>query len=135
MANISGGCSCGKARFSATADPTFVAVCHCNACQKAGGGAFAVIVAFPASTLTVTGEVTTYETKGDSGQAKHYRFCPTCGSPVYSSVDVIPNMLMIRAGSLDDRSWVKPGMEIQCDEKQPWVALGGELKSFAKNPA
>jgi len=134
MAKISGGCSCGKARFSADADPTFVAVCHCNACQKSSGSAFAVIVAFPAPALVVTGEVTTFDSKGDSGLGKHYRFCPNCGSPVYSSVDAIPDMLMVRAGSLDDPSWVKPAMEIQCDEKQRWVALGGEIKSFAKMP-
>jgi len=29
---------------------------------------------------------------------------------------------------------VKPTMEIYCDSKMPWVALGGELKSFPKMP-
>jgi hypothetical protein len=43
-------------------------------------------------------------------------------------------MLMIPSGSLDDPSWVKPTMEIKCENKQPWVALGGELRSFAKMP-
>ena len=134
MANISGGCSCGKVRFSADADPAFVAVCHCRACQKASGSAFAVIVALPASALSVNGEVTTYDSIGGSGKGKHYRFCPNSGSPVTSNVDMFPDLMMIRAGALDDPSWVKPAMEIQCDEKQPWVALGGELKSFPKMP-
>lgn len=134
MAKISGGCSCGRVRFSAEDDPTFVAVCHCSGCQKASGSAFAVIIALPAKAVTITGAVTTYDSKGDSGQGKHYRFCPACGSPIASNVDVIPDMLMIRSGSLDDPSWVKPGMEIYCDEKQPWVALSGGLKSFPKMP-
>ena len=134
MAKINGGCSCGQVRFSADTEPTFVAVCHCSACQKAGGSAFAVIVALPAPALTVTGEVKIYDSKGDSGQGVHYRFCPNCGSPIYSNVDVIPGMSMIRSGTLDDPSWVKPAMEIYCDSKQPWVALGGDLKSFAKMP-
>jgi hypothetical protein len=134
MTKINGGCSCGKARFSTDADPTFVAVCHCRACQKASGSAFAVVVAFPASALAITGDTTTYHSKGDSGQGKHYRFCPYCGSPVVSSVDVIPDNLMIRSGSLDDPGWVKPTMEIMCEDRQPWVALGGELKSFARMP-
>ncbi len=134
MAKISGGCSCGKVRFSADADPTFVAVCHCHACQKASGSAFALIVALPAAALSVSGEVTTYDSIGESGKGKHYRFCPTCGSPVSSNVDVFPDMMMIRAGSIDDPSWVKPAMEIQCESKQPWVDLGGGLQSFAKMP-
>jgi hypothetical protein len=132
--HISGGCSCGQARFSADADPTFIAVCHCRACQKAGGSAFAVIVALPAEALKITGDVTTYDTTGDSGKGVHYRFCPTCGSPVASNVDVFPDMMMIRSGTLDDPSWVKPAMEIYCDSKQPWIALGNEMKSFTKMP-
>jgi hypothetical protein len=134
MAKISGGCSCGTVRFSANADPTFVAVCHCHACQKASGSAFAMIVAFPASALTVSGDVTTYASIGESGKGKHYRFCPRCGSPVSSNVDIFPDMMMIRAGALDDPSWVRPTMEIQCNSKQPWVELGGGLQSFAKMP-
>jgi hypothetical protein len=134
MAKISGGCSCGKVRFSADADPTFVAACHCRACQKRSGGAFAVIVALPAPALTVTGEVTTYNSQGDSGQGVHYRFCPSCGSPIASNVDVLPDMMMVRSGTLDDPSWVKPAMEIYCDSKQSWVALSGELKSFPGMP-
>ncbi len=134
MVNISGGCSCGKVRFSAEADPTFVAVCHCTACQKASGSAFSVVIALPAPAVTVTGDTTIYNSKGDSGQEKQYRFCPNCGSPVSSSIDVIADMLMIRSGSLDDPSWVNPSMEIYCDSKQPWVALNGDLKSFPKMP-
>ena len=112
MTNINGGCSCGKVRFSADADPAFVAVCHCRACQKASGSAFAVIVALPAAALTIAGDATTYDSKGDSGLGKHYRFCPSCGSPIASNVDVIPDLIMIRSGSLDNPSWVKPAMEI-----------------------
>jgi hypothetical protein len=130
MAKITGGCSCGKVRFSADAEPAFVTACHCRACQKAGGSAFAVVIALPVSALTIAGNVTAYVSKGDSGQAKHHRFCPNCGSPVAINVDVMPEMMMIHAGSLDDPSWVKPAMQIYCDEKQPWVALGGDLKSF-----
>jgi hypothetical protein len=134
MARISGGCSCGKVCYKADAAPTFVAVCHCHACQKASGSAFAVIVALPADGLVVSGNVSTYDSTGASGKGKHYHFCPSCGSPVFSTVDVIPDMRMIRSGTLDDAGWVTPAMEIMCDEKQPWVSLGGELKSFAGMP-
>ena len=41
---------------------------------------------------------------------------------------------ILRAGTLDDTSWLKPTMEIYCDSKQPWVQLGGGLKSFPKMP-
>jgi hypothetical protein len=43
-------------------------------------------------------------------------------------------MIMLKAGSMDDPSVVKPVMQIYCDSAQPWVSLGGELKSFQKMP-
>jgi hypothetical protein len=46
----------------------------------------------------------------------------------------MPGVMMIAAGTLDDPSWVKPAMQIYCDSAQPWVALGGEMQSFAKMP-
>jgi hypothetical protein len=43
-------------------------------------------------------------------------------------------MSILRVGTLDDPSWVKPNMEIYCDSKQPWVDLGGEMQKFPKMP-
>ncbi len=134
MAKIEGGCSCGKLRYSAEAEPIFTGVCHCKACQKITGTAFSLVLAIPAPALSVTGEGKVFDSKGDSGQATHSTFCPNCGSPVLDSVDVMPGVMMIRAGTLDDASWLKPAMEIYCDSKMPWVALGGEWKSFPKMP-
>ena len=134
MPKFTGGCSCGQARFSADAEPAFVGVCHCRACQKKSGSAFAIIVALPKQALTVTGDVTTYDAVGDSGKAVHYRFCPRCGSPVTRNADLLPDLMMIHAGTLDDPELVKPPMEIYCDEKQSLVDLGGGLQRFAKMP-
>jgi hypothetical protein len=52
---IEGGCLCGKVRYSADAEPTFVGVCHCKNCQKGTGTAFAVVVALPKAQLNVDG--------------------------------------------------------------------------------
>jgi hypothetical protein len=80
------------------------------------------------------GPGTAYDSAGAGGSGKHYHFCPPRGSPVFSTVALIPDMKMIRSGTLDDAGWVKPTMEITCEEKQPWVVLSGGLKSFAGMP-
>lgn len=134
MAKFRGGCSCGQARFSAEAEPAFVGVCHCRGCQRKSGSAFGVIVALPATALTISGDFTTYDAIGDSGKGVHYRFCPRCRSPVARNADIFPDLMMIHAGSLDDPDAVKPAMEIYCDEKLPWVELGGGTQRFAKMP-
>jgi hypothetical protein len=42
---------------------------------------------------------------------------------------------MIGVGTLDDPSWVKPTTQIYCASAQPWVQLGGTMKSFERTPS
>ena len=134
MGQIEGSCLCGKVHYSSNAEPAFVGVCHCADCQRFTGSAFSTVIALPASALKVTGALKTFSKQGDSGKIIHRRFCPECGSGIVDEADALPGVAMINAGTLNDRSWVKPQSEIYCDSAQPWVRLGGELKRFAKTP-
>ena len=134
MAHIEGGCLCGKVRYSADAEPAFVGVCHCADCQRFTGSAFAAVVAVPAPALEVRETLRTFTKPGDTGQPMHRRFRPECGSGVVDEADALPGVVMVNAGTLDDRSWVRPQSEVYCDSAQPWVRLGGELQRFAKMP-
>ena len=134
MPEITGGCLCGKVRFVANAEPAFVGVCHCRSCQRNSGSAFAVVMGFPSAAVSIQGELKTYTDTADSGKHLFRRFCPECGSSISSEAEVMPGMIMLKAGSMDDPSVVKPVMQIYCDSAQPWVSLGGELKSFQKMP-
>ena len=131
---IEGGCLCGKVRYSADTEPAFVGVCHCTNCQKETGTAFNVVVAIPQPELSLQGSLKTFRARGDSGKEVHRQFCPECGSTITSAPDALPDAAIIRAGTLDDRSWVKPVMEIFCDSAQPWVSLAGDMQRFPKMP-
>ena len=50
----------------------------------------------------MTGPIKTFEDTGDSGKPVHRRFCPECGSPIISEVEVMPGLAFIKAGTLDD---------------------------------
>jgi hypothetical protein len=134
MPRISGGCLCGKVRYSADVEPAFTGVCHCRNCQKASGSAFACVVGIPQPALSVQGTLQTYTDKGDTGKAMYRRFCPNCGSTVLDEAEAMPGIVMIQVGTLDDAGWVKPAMQIYCDSAQPWVHLGGEMQQFPKMP-
>jgi hypothetical protein len=118
----------------ANAEPAFVGVCHCRSCQRNSGSAFAVVMGFPSAAVSIQGELKTYTDTADSGKHLFRRFCPECGSSISSEAEVMPGMIMLKAGSMDDSSVVKPVMQIYCDSAQPWVSLGGELKSFPQMP-
>jgi hypothetical protein len=134
MAQIVGGCLCGQVRYTANADPAFTGVCHCTTCQKESGTAFNVVVAVPQAALSIQGSPKTYTKKGDSGREIVSKFCPNCGSTILSEAEIMPGISIVRAGTLDDTSWLQPSMEIYCDSAQPWVKLGGDLKRFPKMP-
>ena len=135
MPQITGGCLCGQVRYSTNAEPAFTGVCHCTSCQKESGTAFNVVIAVPQSELSIQGSPKVYAgSKGDSGQDYIRRFCPNCGSTILSEPAALPGMSILRAGTLDDPSWLKPSMEIFCDSQQPWVELGGGMQRFPKMP-
>jgi len=41
---------------------------------------------------------------------------------------------IIRAGTLDDTSWLQPAMEIYCDTAQPWVHGDAQRQRFPGMP-
>jgi hypothetical protein len=133
MAQIKGSCRCGKVTYMSSADPVFTGVCHCTACQKSTGSAFAALVAVPAATLTVTGATKRFGDVGDSGKGTHRDFCPECGSTVTQSADVIEGITMIPLGTLEDPNAVKPAMQIYCDSALPWAKIAA-MQGFPKMP-
>jgi len=131
---LEGGCLCGKVRYAGEAEPIFVGVCHCTNCQKSSGTAFNAVIAVPKPTVSLTGTVSTYEGRGDTGNAVYKLFCPECGSPVAEEAAIMADVVMIPIGTLDDPSAAKPAMQIYCDSAQPWALLEGEIQRFAKMP-
>lgn len=134
MPHITGGCRCGQLRYSTDAEPLFAGVCHCTDCQKQSGSAFNIVIAVPQGALSLQGAPKTYVARGDSGKANPTKFCPNCGSTILSEPEAFAGVSIIRAGTLDDTSWLKPTMEIYCDSAQKWVSLGGGMQRFGKMP-
>ena len=53
---------------------------------------------------------------------------------IAAGVAVFGGLAAIKAGTLDNSSWVKPGIQIWCDSAQPWGVLTDDLKEAAQNP-
>lgn len=134
MPTITGGCLCGKIRYSADATPTFVGLCHCRDCQNFTGSAFAVVIGLPKSALTITGALKSFTKRGDSGKPIERQFCPDCGASIMDEAEAMPGVVMVAAGTVDDPSWVQPTSQIYCASGQPWVQFRGDLKSFDRTP-
>ncbi|HXT80753.1 MAG TPA: GFA family protein [Acetobacteraceae bacterium] len=127
MANteLTGGCLCGRIRYTITGEPVFSGLCHCRSCQRYTGSAFETVIAFPAEAVRITGALKTFHDTGDSGQPVHRSFCPDCGSGIIAQCDVLPGLTIVLAGGLDDPAVFKPTMDVYWSRVQPWFHSGG----------
>jgi hypothetical protein len=119
---LTGRCLCGGVTYSAEAEPVIQAVCHCTDCQRQTGNPFSVIVAVPRDGFNVEGDtLAMFPTTGeDHGGQTERNFCSACGSPIFSAAAVMPEMIFLKAGSLDDASWLEPAVEAWTSSAQPW---------------
>jgi len=119
---LTGRCLCGGVTYSADAEPVVQAVCHCTDCQRQTGNPFSVVIAVPRAAFEVKGStLSSFATIGEDhgGETERY-FCSNCGSPIFSSAGVAPELTFIKAGSLDDASWLEPAAEAWTSSAQPW---------------
>ena len=116
-----GGCLCGRVRYCLTASPRFTALCHCKHCQRQSGTAFSIVVGVPRGALRLEGDVMHYRDAGDSGHPVHRAFCPACGSPIFSTTHGEPDLIYLKAGTLDVTDDLKPTIELYPKSAQRWV--------------
>lgn len=130
-----GGCDCGAIRYEATGEPVFQNHCQCLHCQKRSGTGHGSYLTFgPDAGVTISGTASTWAVAGDSGNAKHHAFCPTCGTPVYLTLTAMPGFTAIHAGSLDEPDRFRPQAVTYRVRGRDWDTIDPALKAFDRMP-
>jgi hypothetical protein len=132
---VAGGCACGQVRYDFNGELAMAVHCHCRDCQRSSGSGSAAVFAANRSDVHLTGKTSSYESMGDSGKSVTRHFCPNCGSPLFSDVQILPDLIFMRIVSLDDPSQIRPGMHIYCDSSQVWDRPNDPLPKFGKMPS
>jgi hypothetical protein len=131
---ITGGCLCGKVRYRVSAAPYVMRVCWCRVCQYLGAGDHTVNLAFPSNAIRIEGTLSDYRSVADSGRVMHRRFCPSCGTHLFSEAEARPHLIIVRAGSLDDREIAKPDANIWTASAPSWACVNASLTEFKGQP-
>jgi len=129
---ITGGCLCGAVRFSVLAEPIITRTCWCRLCQSIGAGSATVNVGFPSETFRVEGALSDYACVAESGSSMHRRFCPVCGTHLFSEAEQRPHLVFIRAGALDDPEIARPAMTIWTSTAPSWACIDPDLPQLDK---
>jgi hypothetical protein len=132
---IAGGCLCGAVRFEINAQaPLGARYCWCRVCQYLGAGTGAVSALFRKEDVAVSGPLTDYVCKADSGATMHRRFCSLCGTQVFSEAEERPDSIFVRAGALDNPDLAAPTATIWPQSAPKWASFDPGLPQVKGQP-
>jgi len=131
----SGGCLCGAIKYEFDKSNLISAHhCHCIDCQKSTGSGKSTILMLPAQAILMNGELKFYTSPTSSGRNMSRGFCEECGSPVLSFIKEMQEVNFLKAGSLDDSSWLKIDSNFYSSSAHSWSPIDEDILSFTHNP-
>jgi hypothetical protein len=132
---VRGGCQCGKVRYTLNAPPLTLYCCHCTECQRQSSSAFGQSMRMRLKDVEVTGIMARFtREKTAGGSALLCDFCPDCGVRLFHRREAYEADISLKAGSLDDTSWLIPAGHIWTGSKQKWVSIPENELSYSKQP-
>ena len=124
---LTGGCQCGSVRYRIIAKPIVFYLCHCTECQRHTSSAFGESLRVGSGDVEIDGVLKTFTRVSEAGNRREGHFCPECGVRIVHGT-AGSSMVNIKAGTLDDASWLVPAGHIWTRSKQAFFRIGeGEL--------
>ena len=126
-----GGCICGAIRYRVGEEPLTLYACHCTDCQRHSGTSFVLSMFVRRRALEVVrGTPRSYEFAVDGGPTRRGKFCDACSTRLWGEPIKLPDVVVIRPGTLDDTRWLEPVAHIWTRSAQPWVSLPNDTLNF-----
>src|SRR5688572_4203592 len=103
-----GQCACGAIKYVCAGEPERVTICHCRWCQRRTGSAFGAEVVFQEQNVALSGLAPTSHrhTSDESGRWLEVYFCPRCGSNLGLTLQAVPGIRTLPAGTFDDPAFL-----------------------------
>lgn len=118
---LAGRCQCGALEYAVSQPPVMVYACHCTNCQKQTGSAFVLSATVLETAFAFrAGEPARVGWTSDAGTERYGLFCGSCGTRIVNGQQPSIGFYSLRAGTLDDTSWVRPAGHIWMRSAQPW---------------
>ena len=128
---IQGSCCCQSVKFTLSAKPEFLGICHCSRCRKLGTSEFFMVA--KDSFEWVTGKEFVTEYKPEPPFKYKRCFCNKCGSSlgeILSADDKFP----IAANALDSDPQIKVWFHEHVATKPSWQLVHDGVKLFEGDP-
>lgn len=133
MSHRTGSCLCGAVQYTVSGEPLVARICWCRVCQKISGNGTANAI-FPSTAIEVTGSMHCFTSIADSGNQISRHFCPGCGSHLFASSSATPQFRVVRLGTLDDPSSIRPEVNMWSASAPSWACLDPTLRFESQQP-
>lgn len=132
---FTGRCYCGDVQYKASGDPAIKLQCHCRECQYIAGGSANVTIGMPADGFEYTKGAPKQFARADLDTPVVREFCENCGTQVLSMADfALPNIKLIKVGTMDDPSQFSPDMAIFTVDQQAFHKIPEGIPTFERMP-
>ena len=132
---FSGKCLCGKVTYKCHVEPKAIFNCHCEDCRRATGSVFGTNLFVPEEEVIISGKLSSYSHKSDSGSNMTKLFCINCGSLMFGRNSIKKNILSIRAGTVNQLDLIKPQVNVFMDSKVPSTSIDENIKKAPRMPS
>ena len=121
METLTGGCQCGRIRYSVEVGDHDAAVCHCRMCQRATGGVYSAMKNVKQAAVRWDREPDYYA----SSPIARRGFCRECGTPLtFQYVD--GENIDLTVGSFDEPFGLVPTTAFGLESKHDaWLDVAG----------
>lgn len=128
-----GGCRCGAIHYQCDAEPFITFYSHCLDCQKSTGAPFSVDVIVAKDAVSITSQPASYTATTNTNDSVKRYFSTECGAPVFNKPRRFPDIIALKASSLDEPGWLKPEAQLWTSRKQPWLVINDGLPQYEGN--
>ena len=119
---MSGGCACGKVRFTAAVHDDDAYLCHCRMCQKATGSVSIAFKGVKQAEVQWDGEPDWF----DSSPIAERPFCKACGTSLGFRFKEGSDKMDLTVAAFDDPSRFRPKWHFGAESiHRPWLNTEG----------
>ena len=120
--SMTGGCACGRVRYTASVEPDEAYLCHCRMCQKATGSISIAFVNARLKDVQWHGEPDWY----DSSPIASRPYCRECGTSLGFMFKQDSDKMDLTVASFDDPSPFKPKHHFGAESMhRAWINTDG----------
>jgi len=124
-------------RYEITSFPLLVYTCNCTDCQTRSGSAFALNMPVATAGFSILrGAPKAWRRTSPKGVPVVSWFCGDCGARLYGERAGRDQSVNVRAGTLDDTSWLVPVAHFftRSESAQAWVHPAAGATCFETQP-